>query len=90
MGNIYHDSISSVLSQNAYRGQDVRVYIDSVPCGIWIWEEKSRTHVHFNRSELVDVLGVSDELLEYMDSRAMLETSWRFINPNRIRAALCR
>lgn len=85
---IYHYAIATVLAQSAYRNQDVRVYIDTVPCGIWLWEENSKTHIHFDCAELVEFLGVSDELLEYMNSRPTMETSWRFINPNRLRAAL--
>lgn len=85
--NIHQIAIARVLSQNSYQGSDVRVIIDHMPCGIWLWEERSRSHVKFDRAELIDFLGASEELLIYLENISVLETSWRFINPNRLRQA---
>lgn len=85
--NSHQIAISRVLSQNSYRGQDVRVIIDRMPCGIWLWEERSRSHVKYDRAELIDFLGVSEDLLDYLENTPILETSWKFINPNRLRQA---
>lgn len=83
--NIYHESIAFLLDQSSYSGRDVKVIVDTISCGIWLWEENSKTHVHFIFSDLLEFLGISDELVEYINSRETLETSWRFINPARLR-----
>lgn len=85
---LYHDSIVAVLSQKSYQEQDVRVYVDKILCGLWLWEDQSQTHIHFDLHELVDILGSSDSLLEYMDDCVVFNTSWKFINPTRLKMFL--
>lgn len=80
------ESIVTVLGMNR-RGVDVKVVLDKVPSGIWVWDELSKTHVQFHFEELADILGFSPELLDWTNDLDQYETSWRFINPVRLRAA---
>ncbi len=86
--NHYQESILRILRQSSFQNKDVKVIIDNVPCGLWLWEEISRTHVRFDRAELLDFLGASEEMLDYLENLPTLDTCWKFINPNRLREAL--
>ena len=79
-------SISRALGF-AHKQQDVKVTLDGMPSGIWLWEERSETHVHFDEGELDRVLGSSEELTKYVVELTTYNTSWRWINPHRMRLA---
>jgi len=45
------------LLKSAYPEQSVRVIIDKVPYGIWLWEENSQRHIHLKAQEVTKILG---------------------------------
>lgn len=83
----YLEAIRLYLAANNYANKDVRITIDGMVCGIWLWNDLDKCHVHMHRMELVQILGISRELIHWLDNEiAQVETSWRFINPARMRA----
>ena len=79
-------SIARALLSN-HKNIDVKVILDRVHSGIWLWEEHSKSHVHFLFEEIIDILGFSTEFKNYIDNLPIYETSWRFINPQRLNEA---
>ena len=77
-------SIVLILGTNR-KGRDIKVNLDKVPAGIWLWEEKSKSHVKVELSEIVDILGPQDDFFQYLENLPVFYTSWRFINPHRMR-----
>lgn len=62
-----------------YFSNDVKVSLDGIASGIWLWEEKSQSHLHFLQEELVEILGDSEELQNYILSLDVYRTSWRWL-----------
>lgn len=78
-----NNSLAQVLLIGFY-GRDCKVRLDKVPSGIWVWNEKSPSHVRFTLKELSDVLGFSSTLEIWVKELPIFHTSWKFINPTRL------
>lgn len=76
-------SIVLILGTNR-KGRDVKVNLDKVPSGIWLWEERTKSHVRVELSEIVEILGPQDDFFQYLESLPVFYTSWKFINPHRL------
>ena len=51
------------LLKVAFPEQNVKVTIDKVPYGIWLWEENSHCHVHVKAQEITKILGEDAKIL---------------------------
>jgi len=69
------------LLHESYPEQDVRVVVDKVPYGAWIWDEESRRHIHMKAQEITKSLGDAKQVKSWLDSLPEFKTQWKNLMP---------
>lgn len=78
---MFDDTYRGIISalRSGYSDRDCCLLLDNVPSGIWVWHEKQKLHIRFTREELIESIGPSIQLEQWIRSLPVFRTSWKFL-----------
>lgn len=62
--------------RKARPGEDVRVVVESIPYGVWVWDEAACEHVQMKNQEVLKALGPTPAVKAYINSLDAVQYTW--------------
>ncbi len=57
-------------------GEDVRVFVQGTPWGVWMWDDSERLHIQMKTLDFVKALGQSKAIEDFVDALPAVQFQW--------------